>query len=316
MRYLNKQALGALTTIGLLASGAAAAQLKPAGVPAVAPVGDPTPPSDMPTAAGPSGTSTTLTRFDQVGYADVGSQSGVVASGTGLPVGFAEVTDLATGHTILVKTDATPSASGILVNLSPTAAHLLGLVGGGQVRVRQVDPIAADQVALDQGRSASPRLDAPPILLAGLRAQMAQVPAPAAAKAPAPAIAKEPPKSPVTNHAATAPGASYSAPGKPALPAVKAIAEPKPKAVAAVPKPVAAKPQPKPAATGKYQVRVGAFSSAANARALAAKLGGHVSTSGKFTLVELGPFADAAAAKSARDGAAKRGYGDARVIAN
>ena len=112
MRYLNKQALGALTAIGLFASGATAAQQKPASVPAVAPVGNPMPPSDMPTAAGPSGTSTTLTRFAQVGYAGVGSQSGVAASGAGLPIGFAEVTDLATGHTILVKTDATPSASG------------------------------------------------------------------------------------------------------------------------------------------------------------------------------------------------------------
>lgn len=311
MRYLNRVALGALTTFGLLVSGAAAAQQKPAGAPAVAPLGGPMPPADMPTGAGPSGTSTTLTRFDRVGYARVGSRSGIAASGAGLPTGFAEVTDLATGHTILVKTEAAASAPGILVNLSPTAAHLLGLSGGGQVRVRQVDPIAADQVALDQGRSASPRLDAPPILLTGLRAQMAQVPAPAALNAHASALAREPATPAVTTKAVAKPGAPYSPP------ASRAVADAKPKPPAPSPKPAAtAKPQPKPTATGKYQVRVGAFASAANAKALAAKLGGHVTPSGKFTLVELGPFADAAAAKSARDGAAKRGYGDARVIAN
>ena len=83
--------------------------------------------------------------------------------------------------------------------------------------------------------------------------------------------------------------------------------------VSAPPKP-APSPAAKPAAAGKYQVRVGAFSSEANAKSLAGKLGGHTARSGKYWLVELGPFADAAAAKRARDGAAKRGYGDARVI--
>jgi rare lipoprotein A len=316
MRYLNRQALGALTTIGLLASGAAAAQQTPVGAPAVAPVGGSMPPADMPIGAGPSGTSTMLTRFDQVGYAGIGSQSGIAASGTGLPVGFAEVSDLATGRTILVKTGPATSASGLLIELSPAAARLLGLGGGGQVRVRQVDPIAADQVALEQGRSASPRLDAPPILLAGLRAQMAQVPAPAAVKAPASAITKESEKPAAARRAATQPGASYPVPGTTMPPPAKAVAEAKPRSIAASPKPVVARAQPKPTATGKYQVRVGAFSNAANAKALAAKLGGHISASGKFTLVELGPFADAAAAKSARDGAVKRGYGDARVITN
>ncbi|MGN6269226.1 MAG: SPOR domain-containing protein [Sphingomonas sp.] len=299
MRYLNKGALGAVAAIGLATGSAAAAQQHSTGAPAVAPVGDATPPADMPTNAGPSGTSRTLAgpvRFDEVGYAAIaptGSNS-IEAWGTGLPAsGFAEITDLATGKTILAKVSGRPAlASGYLVDLSAGAAHLLGLGGKSvaQVRVRQVEPIAADQVALEQGRPAAPRLDAPPILLTGLRAQMAQVPPPGAAKAAAtPAPTPKPAEKPAA--------------------ARKPAAEMKPKAPAAP-----AKPAPRPAAAGKYHVRVGAFSSEANAKSLAAKLGGHTERSGKYWLVELGPFADAGSAKSARDGAAKRGYGDARVI--
>lgn len=295
MRYLNKGALGAVAAIGLATGSATAAQQHSTGAPAVAPVGDATPPADMPTNAGPSGTSRTLAgpvRFDEVGYAAIaptGSNS-IEAWGTGLPAsGFAEITDLATGKTVLAKVSSRSTlASGYLVDLSAGAAHLLGLGGKSvaQVRVRQVEPIAADQVALEQGRPAAPRLDAPPILLTGLRAQMAQVPPPGAAN-----IAAAPSPKPAEKPAA----------------ARKPAAETKPKATAAP-----AKPAPKPA--GKYQVRVGAFSSEANAKSLAAKLGGHTERSGKYWLVELGPFADAGSAKSARDGAAKRGYGDARVI--
>jgi len=335
MRYLNNSALGALTAIGLAASGAAAAQQHPAGVPAVAPVGAATPPADMPASAGPSGTSRTLAapaRFDEVGYAGIAptGDDSIEAWGAGLPAsGFAEITDLATGRTVLAKVSGRPPlASGYLVDLSAGAAHLLGLAGknAAQVRVRQVEPIAADQVALEQDRPAAPRLDAPPILLTGLRAQMAQVPPPGVAKVAAtPAPSPKPPEKaiavtkPATSTAR--PGASYPAPGKPAAdvkakaPVVppRQAADVKTKAPVAPPKP-APSPAAKPAAAGKYQVRVGAFSSEANARALAGKLGGHTARSGKYWLVELGPFADAAAAKRARDGAAKRGYGDARVI--
>jgi rare lipoprotein A len=274
----------------------------------------------MPAGAGPSGTSRTLAapaRFDEVGYAGIAStgSDSIQAWGPGLPAsGFAEITDLATGRTVLAKVSGRPTlASGYLVDLSGEAAHLLGLGGKSiaQVRVRQVEPIAADQVALEQGRPAAPRLDAPPILLTGLRAQMAEVPPPGVAKAattsapsPKPPVKAAVAKKPAANTAK--PGASYPAPGKPA-------ADVKAKASVAPRKPAPA-PVAKPAATGKYQVRVGAFSSEANAKSLAGKLGGHTARSGKYWLVELGPFADAAAAKRARDGAAKRGYGDARVI--
>lgn len=313
MRYLNRSALAALTAIGLIASGAVAAQHKPAGAPSVAPVGDATPPADLPTTAGPSGTSRTLAgpvRFDQVGYAAIAGDSAysrLAAWGAGLPAsGFAEVTDLATGRTVLVKTTDAPAArGGYLVDLSPAAAQLLGLSGSApaRVRVRQVEPIAADQVALEQGRPAAPRLDAPPILLTGLRAQLAEVPAPgvAVASKPAPATAK------TVGGAVPAPTAHLKPPvtPPPAKPApVKAKPAPKPAPVKA----------PPPVAAGKYHVQVATFGSQANAKSLAAKIGGHVTPAGKYWRVELGPFADADAAKRARDGVAKRGYGDARVI--
>jgi hypothetical protein len=82
MRYLGRSALGALTAIGLATGSAAAAQQSPAGAPAVAPVGDVTPPADMPAGAGPSGTSRMLAspaRFDEVGYAGIASPTGATA---------------------------------------------------------------------------------------------------------------------------------------------------------------------------------------------------------------------------------------------
>ena len=196
--------------------------------------------------------------------------------------------------------------------------------------MRQVDPIAADQVALDQGRLASPRLDAPPILLTGLRARLAQLPnrqAPAASPTGDRPVSPAPAAAPAKGGR---PGTSYGVPGaKPAIVKPAPVAAPskpattKPssppaiaKTAATKPSEPATKPSAKPATTGKYRVRVGAFSNGPNAKALAAKLGGHAAQSGKFWLVELGPFVDAASAKSARDGAAKRGYGDARVITN
>ncbi|HCB75540.1 MAG TPA: hypothetical protein DEP91_05105, partial [Sphingomonas bacterium] len=47
------------------------------------------------------------------------------------------------------------------------------------------------------------------------------------------------------------------------------------------------------------------MSSEANARALAAQLGGRVSAAGKLYRVQLGPFADRAAAEAARAAAAR-----------
>ena len=61
-------------------------------------------------------------------------------------------------------------------------------------------------------------------------------------------------------------------------------------------------------------VQVAAVSSAARAQALAQELGGHVAAGGGIYRVQIGPFADMATAQRARDGAARRGYGDSRIF--
>ena len=73
-------------------------------------------------------------------------------------------------------------------------------------------------------------------------------------------------------------------------------------------------PSPVRAANGAIVIQVTALSSAQRATALAQKLGGHVSAGGGLYRVQLGPYADSATAKRARDGIARAGYGDARIL--
>ena len=76
------------------------------------------------------------------------------------------------------------------------------------------------------------------------------------------------------------------------------------------PKPAAA---PRPAAAGKVVVQVGTFSSTARAAAVARKVGGQVSQSGKFYRVRIGGFAAPADAQGALAKARGAGYSDARI---
>ena len=69
-----------------------------------------------------------------------------------------------------------------------------------------------------------------------------------------------------------------------------------------------------PLEAGRYIVQVAAFSSQDRAAALAKALNGRVEPGGGLHRVRLGPFADAASAERARDGAARRGYGYAQII--
>jgi rare lipoprotein A len=90
-------------------------------------------------------------------------------------------------------------------------------------------------------------------------------------------------------------------------------------AQAASPAPVrarpAAAPAPRAAVRGGFVVQVAALSNAANAQSLAKAMGGFVKQGGGLHRVQLGPFATSAEAERARAGAARAGYGDARVIA-
>ncbi|HEU4960029.1 MAG TPA: SPOR domain-containing protein [Sphingomonas sp.] len=296
MRYRNR-ALGALIAVGMLASGAAAQQ-HGAGVPSVPTPGDAIPPPDLPVAKGPSGTSNdaAAARYDRVGYAAIDAGlHGVSAASGALPAGaYAEVTALDSGKIVLTRVAIGAPPAGRLAALSPDAARLLGVAAAkpAAIRIREVAPQAADEAALTRGQPAAPRLDAPPILLNGLRARLAAVATP-----PAAAAAPPPPA------AAKAPAAAKPVPAP----------APKPMAAPAKAPPVKAAPAKPAAATGRYRVQVATFSSQANAKTLAARIDGHVVPAGRYWRVELGPFADAATAQRARDGAAKRGYGDARV---
>lgn len=249
-----------------------------------------------PPSSGPSATSGRgAERYDEVGYAtwygnelagartasgSVFDPKGFTAAHRTLPLGsYVEVTALDTGRTILVQVnDRGPRQGNLLIDLSQGAAQALGVNGREAVRVRAVTASPADLVAMRAGQPGVPRLDTPPALLAGLRQRLNG--APAVVTAPQPAR----------------------------LPLVRVPPEPQATRPAAAPAPRGA-----PATKGFY-VQVAAFSSQPRAAALARSLAGQVIAGGALWRVRLGPYATQNQASRARDGAAARGYGDARVV--
>jgi rare lipoprotein A len=133
-------------------------------------------------------------RYDEVGYATWyggeyrGSRTAsgapfdpdaFTAAHRTLPLGsYVEVTSLDTGRTVLVKvTDRGPFTPGLRIDLSQAAAQAIGIKSRAAVRIRRVTPNSVDQTALNNGQAASPRLDTPLALLAGLRAKLTGGPA-------------------------------------------------------------------------------------------------------------------------------------------
>jgi rare lipoprotein A len=131
--------------------------------------------------------------FDETGYAiftDVDQAGQVTRSGEPynpeaifaahrtLPVpSYAEVTDLQTGRTILVRiVDRGPMLKDKVVALSPGAARQLGVEGQGSlaVRVRRTNPVEQEKMILRQGGAAPTRLDTPPALLSALRRRLGE----------------------------------------------------------------------------------------------------------------------------------------------
>lgn len=277
----------------LAASGASAAQrleeLPPAGSGQGAP-----PPSSAP--QGSSQLRPGEARFDRVGRITVAEGEGTFALSGELAAGsFAEVTALDTGRTILVQVRGEGSG---LVALSPAAATQLGIAGNAPVRIRRVTVTPQDTALLSAGRAAPTRADAPQALLVGLRRMLAeQQPAPAAVKPAQPVGVKPQPARPK--------------PAKPQPVKAEPVATQPVKAEIPPPK---VQPAPRPAARGNLIVQVAALSNAQRARVLADQLGGSVRSAGNIHRVQLGPFADRAAAERARADAARRGYGDARIL--
>ncbi|UVO49241.1 septal ring lytic transglycosylase RlpA family protein [Sphingomonas sp. SUN019] len=263
--------------------------------------GAPTAPVPLPPEAGqvdgPSGTAGAgaESRYDEVGLATwYGEElsgsltasgapfrpTAITAAHRTLPLGsHAEVTALDTGRTILVLiNDRGPGRRDRLIDLSRGAAELLGTGTNPKapVRIRTVTATPEDAAAISAGRAATSRLATPPALLTALRRKLngSDMPAP-------------PPQQRAS--------ATKTSPPPPPRPAPRI--EPA-----------------KPAREGHYLVQVAAFSTEARARALAKRLDGRVEGAGGVWRVRLGPFTDAAAARRARDGAARQGYGDAAII--
>ncbi|CAN5396572.1 hypothetical protein BH09PSE4_BH09PSE4_03560 [soil metagenome] len=220
-------------------------------------------------------------RFDTVGYAGWYESPRIGAAHQTLPLGsFVEVTSLDTGKTVVLPVLEQMGATDKVVGLSRASGQLLGATSMAAlpVRVRAVTPSPIDQAALRNGQPAAPRPDTPPVLLNPLRHRL-----PGLGEASAPAAAST---------AATVPGATYAEPGRP----------------------VRSTRAPTAAARGGYYVQVATLSSRGNADALARQIGGSVSATGNLWRIRLGPYADLETASQARDGAAQRGYADARIL--
>ncbi len=284
--------------------------------------------------------------YDAVGYASQDDEGAdVTASHRTLPLpSYIEVTSLASGRTILARvTRRGPMSGNFVVGLSAGAWRQLGLEPGSRaaVRVRRVNPPEAERALLRLGRTAPERMETPPGLLNVLRRRLGDSedallsgpaqPAPkeggssatevsGPALAPAPATSTSPPARPPAKPEPTA----KATPAPVAAPLPKVAAE-KPKAPAApAPAPVArpassSRPTPAPvfappAKAERTIVQVAAMSTQARAQAAAKEVGGTVARSGKYWRVQIGPFAEPAAADAALAKARAAGYADARVL--
>ena len=250
------------------------------------------PSSDSPSATSGRGES----RYDEVGFASwygdelAGARTasgvpfdpkGFTAAHRTLPLGsYAEVTALDTGRTILVQiNDRGPHQSNLLIDLSQGAARTLGIAGREAVRIRAVTASPSDLAALRAGQPGVPRLDTPPSLLAGLRQRLITAPGPIAGQ----------------------PKIQLRLPLDRIPPEPQAAKAPVRKAV--------------PAVVGRgFYVQVAAFSSQPRAVALARSMGGQAVPAGSVWRVRMGPYSTKNQASQARDAAAARGYGDARVV--
>lgn len=268
--------------------------------------------------------------YDAVGMASVADaqSSGITAAHKTLPLpSYVEVTDLQSGHTILVRLEERgPLANSRLIELSRGAARQLGISPGSDtpVRVRRVNPPEPERAALRQGGEAPRRMDTPQGLLEVLHKKLAgQSPL-----LPPPSTPPTPPKlSPgmMGQGGTTAFATAFPAPA--AVSKITPQAGPRSTTSATAPSPTAlAKPvtpappapprakEPVVPAISRFVVQVGAFSVEPNAHKLAQELGGFVERPGRFWLVRMGPFDNRAKAGAALETARKAGYNDARIL--
>lgn len=229
--------------------------------------------------------------LDEVGVAGTFAAPAMTVRHRSLADGsYAEVTRLDDGRTIVLQVEQDPSLpAGNVALLSNAATKALGVFDqiAPKIRIRPAVPSPAEQAAIRAGTEVS-RLAAPPSLLAALRRRL-----------------------PTTQTAAMQPGAPPRS--------VPSRSTPEPTPVTTPPRPTARPTSPvvaaKPAATGQWFVQVAALSDANRAATLAKTVDGVVRSAGRLYRVQAGPFTTRAAAETARAAIARRGFADARIIA-
>jgi rare lipoprotein A len=305
--------------------------------------------------------------FDETGYAifagadqaGQGTRSGetynpeaIVAAHRILPVpSYAEVTDLQTGRTILVRiVDRGPMLKDKVIVLSPGAARQLGVDGQGAlaVRVRRTNPVEQEKAILRSGGAAPARLDTPPALLSALRRRLGETSGKPVDTATAPPIRPAPVRQPpvvrqpqvVRPAPPVSAGADYDPPAAPvrvaAPPPIRRTTPPavrgndrftveeagKPHWIEGAgardegPRtaPVTAKSLPTPAkVNAPFFVQIASFSSESRAQAMARQAGASVVRAGNLFRVRKGPYADDASARVALGQVVAKGYRGARV---
>lgn len=186
--------------------------------------------------------------FDSVGYAAVGQEGGgaISAAHHTLPLpSYAEVTDLKSGRTILVRVERRgPGDSTHAIELSPGAAAQLGIAPGSNagVRVRRVNPPEQERALLRSGNPAPERMATPKPLLDVLQRKLD----PALAQRTLDAEDRDPvPAKPMPAAVSKAPAAKAPAPTLVAKPVVQPTKPEK------SPAPVAKSPKLKPEAVAK-----------------------------------------------------------------
>ena len=260
--------------------------------------------------------------YDQVGYVteDAPGASGITGAHRILPLpSYVEVTSLDSGRTILVRLERRgPMTGDGLVALSAPALAQLGVVAGAPIRMRRVNPPEDHRADLRAGNEAPLRMDTPAGLLEVLRRRLPeQGAAPLGDPRQAMVSGKEPTESIVTAIDPTSEAVMTSERTEPEDVEQAAVAAPMtPGAELAEEGEVAAEPaQPSspPTAEGGYVVQLGAFAIRANADKLALEVDGSIATSGRFSLVRVGPFTSRGQAEQALAKLRARGYSDALI---
>ena len=264
--------------------------------------------------------------YDDVGYASVSSGAAAEASGgeeanplaitaghKSLPVpSYAEVTNLDTGRTILVRINSQSVPSTRLIMLSLGAARQLGVEGGARipVRVRRTNPPEFERATLRQGQAAGERIETPPALLAALRKKLGATPADVAVVRPKsmPKAAPAKPLSPKSKPVKQA-GADFDDSVQPA-PTTREDRFIVEDASTGRRAPAAREQSP---TSGSLFVQVAAFSSESRARSLARQVGGSVVNAGSIWRVRKGPYSSQQEANASLGVVVAKGYRDARV---